>query len=149
MLILLLLHRTFLTSFMLSLPFDFNIQYYLVLYRDWCMSALSSYYCRDGLTNYTCIHFWYVYNYNMYTTFWATESSPANLVNPNLTVLFKKGDRAECGNYRGISLLSTVGKLLADILLQRLQNILADIYPESQHGYRSGRGTIGDIFTVR
>ena len=89
------------------------------------------------------------YLLKLFTTFWTTESLPADLINPNLTVLFKKGDRAVCGNYRGISLLSTVGKLLADILLQRLQNILPDIYPESQHGYRSGRSTIDGIFTVR
>ena len=48
-----------------------------------------------------------------------------------------------------LSFLSTVGKLLAEILLQRLQNILPDIYPESPHGYRSERGTIDGIFTVR
>ena len=71
------------------------------------------------------------------------------MINPNLTVLFKKGDRSNCGNYRGISLLSTVGKLLADILLQRLQTILPFVYPESQYGYRAGRGTIDGIFTVR
>ena len=48
-----------------------------------------------------------------------------------------------------ISLLSAVGKVLADILLQRLQFVLTDVYPASQHGYRSDRGTIDGIFTVR
>ena len=42
-------------------------------------------------------------------------------------------------------MLSAVGKVLADILLQRLQFVLT----ESQHGYRSGCGTIDGIFTVR
>ena len=46
-------------------------------------------------------------------------------------------------------MLSVVGKVLADILLQRLHFVLTDVYPESQHGYRSGRGTIDGIFTVR
>ena len=35
--------------------------------------------------------------------------------------IFKKGSRTECGNYRGISLLSVAGKILAKILLNRLQ----------------------------
>ena len=83
------------------------------------------------------------------TIFWTTQVLPADLINPNLTILFKKGDRSDCGNYRGISLLSVVGKVLADILLQRLHFVLTDVYPESQHGYRSGRGTIDGIFTVR
>ena len=42
-----------------------------------------------------------------------------------------------------------VRKVLADILLQRLHFVLTDVYPESQDGYRSGRGTIDGIFTVR
>ena len=85
----------------------------------------------------------------LFTIFWTTQVLPADLINPNLTILFKKGDRSDCGNYRGISLLSVVGKVLADILLQRLQFVLSDVYPESQHGYRSGCGTIDGIFTVR
>ena len=62
---------------------------------------------------------------------------------------FKKGDRSDCGNYRGISLLSAVGNVLTDILLQRLQFVLTDVYSEAQHGYPSGRGKIDGIFTVR
>ena len=81
------------------------------------------------------------------TIFWTTQVLPADLINPNLTILFKKGDRSDCCNYRGISLLSVVGKVLADILLQRLHFVLTDVYPESQHGYRSGRGMIDGIFT--
>ena len=83
------------------------------------------------------------------TIFWTTQVLQADLINPNLTIPFKKGDWSYCGNYRGISLLSAVGKVLADILLQRLQFVLTEVYPESQHGYRSGRGTIDGIFTVR
>lgn len=89
------------------------------------------------------------YLFALFTIFWSTETLPADFLNPNLTIIFKKGDRSDCGNYRGISLLSTVGKVLADIILQRLQFVLPDVYPESQHGYRSGRGTIDGIFTVR
>ena len=41
--------------------------------------------------------------------------------NPNITILFKKGDCSQCRNYREIFLLSVVGKSFADILLQRLK----------------------------
>ena len=87
--------------------------------------------------------------FTLLTIVWTTQFLPADLINPNLNILFKKGDRSDCGNYRDISLLSVVGKVLADILLQRLHFVLTDVYPESQHGYRSGRGTIDGIFTVR
>ena len=85
----------------------------------------------------------------LFNIFWTTEDIPSDLINPNITILFKKGDRSMCGNYRGISLLSVVGKLFADIILQRLQLIAEFIYPQSQSGYRNGRSTIDGIFTIR
>ena len=66
-----------------------------------------------------------------------------------VTLFKKKGDCSGCNNYRGISLLSIVGKVLALVFLARLQ-ILADrIYPESQCGVRSGRSIVDMIVFVR
>lgn len=64
--------------------------------------------------------------------------------------IFKKGSKAECGNFRGISLLSIVGKVFARILLNRLlQHITPAVIPESQCGFRANRGTVDMIFTAR
>ena len=38
-----------------------------------------------------------------------------------------KGLREDCGNYRGIALLITVGKILAGILLKRLNEIAEQV----------------------
>ena len=73
---------------------------------------------------------------------WVTEIIPLDWIDANIAVLFKKGDRSHCGNYRGISLLSAVGKVLADIILQRLHLLVESMYPQSQSGYRNGRSTI-------
>lgn len=44
----------------------------------------------------------------------------------NIITLYKnKVDRSDCNNYRGITLLSIVGKLFARITLKRLQ-VLAE-----------------------
>lgn len=87
--------------------------------------------------------------FTIISMFWTTEDIPSDLTDPNIAILFKKGDRSHCGNYRGISLLSVVGKLLSDILLQRLKRIADKMYPQSQSGYRDGRSTIDGIFTLR
>ncbi|XP_065062396.1 uncharacterized protein LOC135689175 [Rhopilema esculentum] len=74
--------------------------------------------------------------------FWITENMPSEVTDPNITILFKKGDQSQCGNYCGISLLSVVGKLFADILLQRLKRIADKVYPQSQSGYRQNRNGV-------
>ena len=54
-------------------------------------------------------------------------------------------------NYRGISLLSIVGKAFANQtsgLLIRLQKLASRVYPESQCGFRAGRSTIDMFFSV-
>ena len=48
------------------------------------------------------------YLFTLFTTFWITENLPPDMINPYLTVLFKKGDRSNCGNYRGISHFSAL-----------------------------------------
>ena len=51
-------------------------------------------------------------------------------------------------NNRAISLLSVAGKIMARVVLSRL-NFLADrVYPENQCGFRPGRSTVDMIFTL-
>ena len=60
-----------------------------------------------------------------------------------------KGSKSECGDHRGISLLEAVGKVLSKILLNRLTKwICPVVIPESQCGYRDGRGTMDMIFSA-
>ena len=76
--------------------------------------------------------------------------SLSNGKNNNILAYKQKGDRAECGNSRGISLLSVAGKELAKIMLTRLLEHVVDlVLPESQCGYRRGRSTIYMIFVAR
>ena len=51
----------------------------------------------------------------------------------NIITLYKnKGDRSDCNNYRGISLLSIVGKTFARVMLNRLKTLAERVYPEAQ-----------------
>ena len=60
-----------------------------------------------------------------------------------------KGGKADCGNYRGISLLSTAAKILAKVLLKRLQKIVNSWLPETQCGLRAAMSTIHMNFIIR
>ncbi|KAK2160295.1 hypothetical protein NP493_1657g00052 [Ridgeia piscesae] len=56
----------------------------------------------------------------------------------------------DCGNYRGISLLSIAGKILARILLNRLStHIPPEVLPETQCGFRGRRSIVDMIFCLR
>ena len=85
-----------------------------------------------------------------YRTCWTAKELPQQFKYALIIAIYKKkGDRSDCGNYRGIPLLSTAGKILAKILLKRLQTIAELILPESQCGFRTSRSTIDMIFTLR
>ena len=61
-----------------------------------------------------------------------------------------RGSDQSCDNHRGISLPSIAGKILASVLLNRLIVHLEDgLLPESQCGFRKGRGTVYIIFAAR
>ena len=66
-------------------------------------------------------------------------------------VLHKKKDRAECGNYRGISLVAHAGKVLLKVIANRPSSCCEreDILPEEQRGFRPQRSTIDLIFVAR
>ena len=82
---------------------------------------------------------------------WSAKCLPQQWKNANIILVHKqKGDRAECGNSRGISLLSVAGKVLAKIMLTRLlEHVVVLVLPESQCGFRRGRRTFDMIFVVR
>ena len=70
--------------------------------------------------------------------------------NAKIITLYKnKGEKSDCNNYRGISLLSIVGKVFARVVLGRLQVLAATVYPEAQCGFRPERSTIDMIFATR
>ena len=66
---------------------------------------------------------------------WRTGRVPQEWKDSTLVPLHKKKDRKECTNYRGISLLSIPGKVLALVLLERLQAVIDPQLSETQCGF--------------
>ena len=60
--------------------------------------------------------------------------------------VYKKGDKINCGNYRGISHLPTTYKILFNILLSRLTP--EEITGDHRCGFRHNRSTTDHIFCI-
>ncbi len=63
----------------------------------------------------------------LFTWIWDEEVIPSDLRDALIIKIFKKGDKTNCGNYRGISV---AGKILARILASRLTPIAEEILTE-------------------
>ena len=60
-----------------------------------------------------------------------------------------KGDKCECSNSRGISLLSVLVKLFSRVLIKRVRAGAECAIGEEQCGFRQGRGCMDQVFAVR
>ena len=60
-----------------------------------------------------------------------------------------KGDKYDCNSYRGICLMSVVGKLYGRVLINRVVKGTEAAIGEEQCGFRKGRGCVDQIFVVR
>lgn len=88
--------------------------------------------------------------HNIMVKCWSEGAVPQDMRDAKIVTLFKnKGERSDCNNYRGISLLSIVGKVIARVMLVRLQVLAELVYPESQCGFRKNRSTIDMVFSLR
>ena len=82
---------------------------------------------------------------------WEHGTIPQDWKDANIVIIYKhKGDRAVCGNSRGIALLSIAGKVLAKVMLSRLvEHISEAVLPETQCGFRKTRSTTDMVFVLR
>ena len=88
--------------------------------------------------------------HSLVSVLWETECVPQHWRAGDIVNLFKKGDRADPGNYRGITLLDVVGKFYTMILNTRLMSWL-DAHSSlhtCQAGFRRGRGCVDHIFSL-
>ena len=82
---------------------------------------------------------------------WRQGKVPQQWKGAVITVLHKKGDKTECGNYRGISFVSHAGKVLLKVVARRLSAYCEakGRLPEEQCGFRPDRSTMDIMFMVR
>jgi hypothetical protein len=91
----------------------------------------------------------YDYLVPMVEEFWETQRVPEGWEEMLCSMLFKKGDASDPGNYRSIMLIKITQKVVLIIIGMRLETMIEDLDIESQCGFRCGRGCRDAIFAVR
>jgi len=80
---------------------------------------------------------------------WDTEQLPNEWSVGLIVKLPKKGDLSQCGNWRGIMLLSITSKIFCKIMLDRMNPMVEPRLRKQQAGFRKGRSCSDHIFTLR
>jgi len=87
--------------------------------------------------------------HKLVTSIWKKEKLPEEWKESIKVPIHKKGDKTDCNNYSGISLLPTTYKILSNILLSRLIPYAKEIIGDHQCGFRRNRSTSDYIFCIR
>jgi hypothetical protein len=78
-------------------------------------------------------------NHKLINSIWNKEELPAHWKESITVLLYKTGDKTDCNNYRGISLLSISYRMLSNILLSRLSPYIDEIIGDHQCGLPRNR----------
>jgi len=78
------------------------------------------------------------------------EKMPTDWTKNIIIPIYKnRGNKLQCKNYRGISLLCKGYKILTTVINNRLKKYTKYIIGEYQAGFRTGKSTTDQIFTVK
>ena len=86
---------------------------------------------------------------NILNKCWNDQKVPKEWKEGIIIKIPKKGNLADCNNWRGITLLSVTGKVFCSILLKRLKDEIDLKLREEQAGFRKNRSCSEQIFTLR
>ncbi|CAF2127266.1 unnamed protein product [Rotaria magnacalcarata] len=80
---------------------------------------------------------------------WKTKQWPSDWKKSIFIPIPKNGTVKDCSNYRTIALISHASKIMLKIIQRRLQTFLERELPDTQAGFRKGRGTRDQIANLR
>jgi hypothetical protein len=84
--------------------------------------------------------------HKLVNSIWSTEELPGQWKESIIVPIYNKGDKTDCSNYQGISLLSTSYKSLCNILLSSLSFYVDEIIGDYQCGFWHNRSTTDQNF---
>lgn len=77
------------------------------------------------------------------------QKVPSGWRRSHIVKIAKKRNLTLCDNYRDISFLSVPSKTFCRILIDRIKKVLDEKLRQEQAGFRQGRGTMEQTFTLR
>jgi sorting nexin-29 len=89
------------------------------------------------------------YLHRLIIEIWERGEMPEEWKTGLICPIFKKGDKLNCSNYRGVTLRNVAYKVFFGILQRRLSCYAEEILGEYQCGFRPGRSTTDQIFIMR
>jgi hypothetical protein len=87
--------------------------------------------------------------YGIMERVWSEEVIPTEWAKSVIVTIPKKGDLRECANYRTISLMNHMCKILMKIIQSRLQARVEPYLAEEQAGFRKDRSTVQQILILK
>jgi hypothetical protein len=89
--------------------------------------------------------------WSLFMHVWEEEDIPEEWMRAVVVPIHKKGDKRNPFNYRGISLLSVVGKLFTSVLSNRMMDEFDEEggIADEQGGFRRGRGCPDQLFVLQ
>jgi len=73
--------------------------------------------------------------HNLIISIWNKEGLPEEWKESIIVPIYKNGDKTDCNNYKGISLLPTKYKIISSILLSRFTPFAEEIIGDHQGGF--------------
>ena len=87
--------------------------------------------------------------HKLIVSIWNKEELPEEWKESIIVSVYKKGDKTDCSNNRGISLLPTTYKILSNILLSMLTPYAEEIIGDHHCGFQRNRLTTDHLFCIR
>lgn len=85
---------------------------------------------------------------NLLNKIWKGGGIPQEWKKGVICPIFKKGDKKETKNYRGVTLMDTAYKVYASILNEKLMREVKDKLGEGQFGFRKKRGVMDAVYVL-
>jgi exonuclease III len=88
--------------------------------------------------------------FTLASVMFATGTIPENFLGSTVVPIFKKGSQQDVGNYRGISLIEILMKVVTGVMARRMTTALeaADFFRREQGGFRRGEECIAQVIAL-